>query len=33
MMEFSSLRKWRNIGVIDEGKEFSMLNPVWIGEG
>ena len=33
MMEFPSLRKWGNVGVIDEGKEFGMLSPVWMEEG
>lgn len=34
MMEFSSLPKWGNVGVIDEGEEFSMLSPVWMeGKG
>lgn len=34
MMAFSSLPNWGNLGVIDEGKEFSMLSPVWMeGEG
>lgn len=34
MMEFSSLPKWGNVGVIDEGKEFNTLSPGWIeGKG
>lgn len=34
MMVFLSLFNWGNFGVIDEGKEFSMLSLVWMeGEG
>lgn len=32
MMEFSSLTKRENVWVIDEGKRFSMLSPVWMKE-
>lgn len=30
MMEFSSLPQRGNVGVIDEGKELSVLSPMWV---